>query len=253
MILVGTGISIGTGIGIGVGAAAPTSGIVTAGLQCLLDPVNYPGSDIVIPDTSGNLNDGIIATDYSGAPTYSAGPPASFVFNRISDVFNAGKIVVPNMLGSDMTVSAWINSTGTGAGTLHYTFMYIVSAEAGGAAADWGMGVNAAGNIAFGTGYSDITIAGGQVNTGAWVNVVATRVLSTGLISLYINGVLSNADYGEAETVLTDNPDIWIGSGADTPAYSFGGQIGGVLLYNQILTSTQILQNFNADRSKYGV
>jgi hypothetical protein len=59
MILVGTGISIGTGIGIGVGAAAPTSGIVTAGLQCLLDPVNYPGTDIVLPDTSGNFNDGI--------------------------------------------------------------------------------------------------------------------------------------------------------------------------------------------------
>ena len=131
--------------------------------------------------------------------------------------------------------------------------MYIVSAEAGGGAPDWGFGVTNSGNIAFGTGYADTTISGGPVNTGVWINVAATRVLSTGLISLYINGVLSNADYGEAETVLTANPDIWIGSGADTPAYSFGGSIGGVLLYNRVLTDTQVMQNFVAERSKYGV
>lgn len=250
MIAIGTGISVGTGISIG-GGSAP-AGIVYDGLVCMLDPGTYT-SGSVLSDTSGSGNDAVITYDYSGAPVWQAGPPASFLYNQISDVFNASYMSVPNMLGSDMSVCAWINTTGAGIYYYHFQLMYIASAEQGGGAPDWGFGVNADGNIAFGNGYSDTTIAGGQVNTGVWTNVVATRELNTGLISLYINGQLSNADYGEAETVLDSNPEIWIGSGQDGPAYSFGGIMGIVMMYDRVLTDAEVMQNFLYQKSKYGV
>jgi len=47
--------------------------------------------------------------------------------------------------------------------------------------------------------------------------------------------------------------NVLIGTETDFPGYTFGGNIGAVLGNTSVLTAAQILQNFNAQRSTYGV
>ncbi len=151
-----------------------------------------------------------------------------------------------------MTVSAWIKTTNVGHSTTHYTSMYIMAAEMGGGANDWGFGVNNSGKLAFGAGTSDATIASTtSVNTGNWINVAATRIKSTGEIKLYINGVLDKTGTGNTGNTLTAASQIWIGSGQDGPAFTMGGLINNVMAYNSALSETDIFQNFNALGTTY--
>ena len=121
--------------------------------------------------------------------------------------------------------------------------------RSGGGAADWGMGVNSTGKLAFGAGPNDATFATtDSVNTNAWVNVAASRDKTTGQIKLYINGVLKTTGTGNSGNSLTCSADskTWIGNGQDAPAYSFGGNISTVLAYTSVLSGSDVLANYNA-------
>ena len=55
-------------------------------------------------------------------------------------------------------------------------------------------------------------------------------------------------------SILNSTNPLYIGSynGGEFSQY-FDGKIGITRLYNTSLTSSQVLQNFNADKSKYGL
>jgi hypothetical protein len=226
--------------------------IVTNGLVLALDAADrnsYVSGSTTWNDLSGNGNSGILSG--STLPVFQT---SSFQFTRISVPNTAAThILLNNTIGDDFTISSWIQTTQVGSGTFHYTTMYIVSAEVGGPGNDFGFGVNSSGQIAFGAGPNDTTIAGGTVNTGIWCNVVTTRVKSSGLISLYINGSLSNSGTGNANNTLNANPKIKIGSGDDGVAFSFGGNIATTQIYNRALSASEILQNYNAQKSRFGL
>ena len=87
------------------------------------------------------------------------------------------------MATDDFTILTWIRTVLAGYGKNHYETMYIASAEVGGAAADWGFGVDKDGYLAFGHGPQDVTLTSTtKVNTGLWVQVAVTRVMTTGAI-----------------------------------------------------------------------
>jgi len=105
------------------------------------------------------------------------------------------------------------------------------------------------GQLAFGAGPSDATYSTSEaVNTNTWTNVASTRNKATGEIKLYINGVLKRTGTGYAGNSLNCSADgrTWIGNGQDAPAYSFGGNIGSVLAYTNILSASDILTNYEA-------
>jgi hypothetical protein len=229
--------------------------IVRNGLVLCLDAASlrsYPGSGTTWNDLSGNNNNGILSG--SSLPVFSN---SSFQFTR--SAITAGnfntytQVVTNNTIGDDFTISSWIQTTQVGNGSFHYTLMYIVSAETGGGANDFGFGVNSSGQIAFGAGTSEVTVSGSIVNTGTWSNVSVTRVKSSGLISLYVNGSLSNSGTGNAGNTLNSNSKIKIGSGDDYPSFSFGGSIANVQIYNRALSRDEITQNFNATKTRFGL
>ena len=71
-------------------------------------------------------------------------------------------------------------------------------------------------------------------------------------VSLYINGLLkkSVATTGTPNSVITQ---VWVGSEYNGTQRSFNGSIGSTKIYNRALTATEVLQNFNAVRDRYGV
>jgi hypothetical protein len=120
----------------------------------------------------------------------------------------------------------------------------------------------AQGNIYFlvgdslGTSYSTHSIAH-NLSTSVYSNF--TIVYDNGLISWYRNGVFVSPSVTSANTVLkTVTTAITIGAdfdggNPDTLTRSYDGTIPNVRLYSRPLTAAEVLQNFNATRTTYGI
>jgi hypothetical protein len=89
--------------------------------------------------------------------------------------------------------------------------------------------------------------------TGTWYQSVGTYDGNT--ITQYTNG--SNIASQAASGIATDTTQPiriacrWDGQSA--PTDFFPGQIGLIRIYNVALTQTQVSQNFDADRSRFGL
>jgi hypothetical protein len=100
-------------------------------------------------------------------------------------------------------------------------------------------------------------------HNGSWSTVVSNTTLSLnnwycGAVTysntsgwvLYLNGIqeVTNAN----TTTFTGNQEILIGA-YSTGANVFTGRISNVQVYDRVLTATEILQNFNAFRSRFNI
>lgn len=228
---------------------------------------SYPGSGTtwINIGTGGIAYNATIAGSAPGVglPIFNSGTPSYFSFTRNalingSSYTNYNRIYLPNPPGiqDDFTYCSWINTTETGYGQNHYQLMYIVSTETGGVNNDWGFGIDNNGKLAYGDGKTsgtDITIRTTEsVNTGNWVFVSVTRTKSTGTVILYINGYPVKSGTCNIGNSLNTGTDIVIGSEKDFPGYTMGGKIASLLGNTSVLSSEQILQNYNATKSTYG-
>ena len=80
---------------------------------------------------------------------------------------------------------------------------------------------------------------------------MATLVVTSTEARWYLNGVLRNTRIASHTSNTFTN--LYIGSDAGGGGRYYNGRIAMVQLYNRALTNTEILQNFNATRGRYGV
>lgn len=226
--------------------------------------LSYPGSGttwVNIGNGGSTYNATLLGTPQ---PTFVSGPIKSFQFTRY--LLNSGtayltynymRLLRPPQISDDFTYCAWINTTSVGYGLNHYELMYIVSTETGGINNDFGFGIDINGKLIYGDGKlsgSDITLRSSQsVNTGNWVFVAVTREKATGQVRLYINGVQDTVGICNVGNTLSTATYLLIASETDYFGYTFGGYIGTILGNTSVLTPAEILTNFNAQRSNYGV
>ena len=74
--------------------------------------------------------------------------------------------------------------------------------------------------------------------------------------TFYMNGAgwkMYSATYFNAGSLVNPSGALTIGSEPGGGSYEWTGNIASVMLYNKVLTSTELLQNFNATRTKFGV
>jgi hypothetical protein len=99
-----------------------------------------------------------------------------------------------------------------------------------------------------------------SLNLNQWYHLVVTNNSSAGGLNLYVNGVL----YSTVATATQQyNPTLSPGNvainradvdGGGTAVYSyFNGNIDVVRIYNTALSSTEVQQNFNALRGRFGI
>jgi hypothetical protein len=88
-----------------------------------------------------------------------------------------------------------------------------------------------------------------SLSTNVWYNIVGTY--DGNLISLYINGDL---DKNTTQTgTVTSNPgSLLVGKTSYTNAY-FNGNISNIQIYNRALSAQEVLQNYNATKSRFGI
>jgi hypothetical protein len=119
----------------------------------------------------------------------------------------------------------------------------------------------AQGNIYFlvgsanGDGYSNHSIPH-NLSTSAYTNY--TIVYDNGNISWYRNGVFIQTETNGNQRLRSINTPITIGAdydggNPDTLTRNYDGTIPNVRLYSRSLTAAEVLQNFNATRTTYGL
>jgi hypothetical protein len=165
-------------------------------------------------------------------------PGNALNFDGVNDY---AKAIAP--VKDDFTIEFWMRTTQTGAGSVGgqwYTGTGLVDADVIGQAKDFGVSLLGS-KICFGTGdgVNDVSVSSfSNVNTGNWVHVALVRVLSSGKIKIFINGVVEDSA-AAGKLPLTDayNNNLVIGANTD---------LGSTKFYNGDIDELRI---FNTDRS----
>jgi hypothetical protein len=211
--------------------------IVTNGLVLCLDAANtksYVSGSTIWTDLSRS---GINGTLTNG-PTFSSANGGTIVFDGTNDYINLGS---PQQLQvTNVTLSAWIKTNQT-------TYQIIIDDLGTSPFTSWGMWLDPTGKIAWFDGSwrtSNISVNNNQIT-----NIVCT--LNSTSLKFYINGTQDiNSHTVPAIIPTTDNKTI---GNQPLNSYPFSGNIYHTLIYNRALSSTEIKQNYNATKGRYGL
>jgi hypothetical protein len=209
------------------------AGIVTDGLVLHLDAGNstsYPGSGTTWTDLSGNGNTGTLVN----GPTYSSANGGSIVFDGANDRITSSFATTS---GQAVTYAGWLYSTETAA-----TYKNFVDSDALSPMIWW----NTFGRIEF-----DGATSGGFTTTpvyrNQWVYVTLAKPSGSSSALYYVNA--SYVGTAGAYTTPAKTP-TWFNRGG---AEQWKGNCSVIQAYNRALTATEISQNFNALRGRYGL
>ena len=219
--------------------------IVTNGLVLNLDASNassYPGSGTSWFDLSGNGNTGTL----TNGPTFNSANGGSIVFDGTNDYVSSFPTQISGV--GSKTVSAWIKINKT-------SRVGLAGIRDGSSQTGWVFTVNRTtyGNLTyFHTGGSTLEVAAGII-TNTWYNVCVTYNLTSTTAILYLNGV----QIGSPSTSFTAiTPSSFKGVvGNEDSAFSdpFSGNIAQTLIYNRPLSASEVLQNYNITKAKFGL
>jgi hypothetical protein len=217
-------------------------GIVTNGLVLALDAAkrdSYPGSGTTWNDISGNRNNGTL----TNGPTFDPANGGSIVFDGVDDRVNLTSS--PN-LTNNFSISIWTRITTSTPG--HMFGFYVSSSPFNGWALACSFNPVNSGTLNFwdGTAWrnSGINIS------DSLLRYITVTINNTNLISFYINGVFNISVQGSNIPLYVGNKTIGSRSDGLTP---LKGNIYNTQLYNRALSATEILQNFNATKGRYGL
>jgi autotransporter-associated beta strand protein len=193
------------------------------------------GSPLPQRVTPGKI--GTAALSFSGDGTYdqTASESAVQVTSDLSPI-----------LGSTSSLDVWVKTTQVGNDT-HWMAPAITGVEQTGAGNDinWGT-INASGDIGIYVGDSGGVYSTMPLNDGQWHNIAITRDATTGIVQLYVDGVLNGSatlDTGGktsqffligALSVVAMNGTTYMG------ANYFNGTLDEVRIYNQVLDANDI-------------
>lgn len=219
--------------------------IVTDGLVLALDAGNrksYPGSGTTWNDLSGNNYSGSL----TNGPTFSSTNGGGFVFDGVNDYGRIQNFNPINVQGPG-TIMYWGSFSNLGSASVVRNSLSLLNSGAGVPALQIGTR-NATGTV-WKTGGTTLLSY-----TTPTLNVITNWCLTFNGASLqmYINGELTNSTTSAANQTGTAT-DFYIATFDTNPSEPFAGTIYTIVIYNRILSATEVLQNYNATRTRFGV
>ena len=229
--------------------------VVTSGLVLYLDaanPSSYPGAGSTWTDLSISGNVGT----FIGATSYSSSDGGTILFNGNSS--SNDYVSIANNASLNLTttgsISIWIKpNTLTQLGLTNLISRTINGDTNGQSYYIYWSGGNITGIIQNGGVYKGIST---PVPTSiGWYNFVFTW--GNGYINLYRNGVSVATPVASSISaqILTTTLNIggYIFGGAGGDANTFNGKIPFVTLYNRSITPAEVLTNFDAVKTRFGL
>ena len=213
--------------------------IVQSGLIMNLDASfksSYLGTGSAWTDISYNSNNGTLYNSpVSGT--------SSITFNGSSNYFTNGTAISEAM----NTIDIWVKMKSTA----NVPIIYYGSDQFQSTQWTWGMGVYVAHSFSEGPmGYPTGALYTESVTLNVWKNFTMVRN-DNGSVKLYKNGVLVGTKAGAGTTSVRVSTDrLYIAKAGS----SYGNfDMGSVKIYNRALSATEVLQNFNATKSRFGL
>lgn len=230
------------------------SKIISTGLILSLDAGNtnsYPGSGTTWTDLTGNGRTGTL----TNGPTFNSGNGGSIVFdgsNDYVDITNTASTFA--FANSTFTVNIWFKQSALSNGAL---------ISKSGAAAGWSIWAVSDGTIvsymkngSSVDNYDRFTSAVITANT--WINIVAifttsTSVAANNSVTHYVNGVVNTGTIivGSGAYGNETSTNLQLGRRSTSPWFT--GNIAIAQIYNRGLTATEVLQNYNSVKSRFGL
>jgi len=231
-----------------LGAIGQYPPIVTNGLIANITAQNsnsYNGIGSLWYDISGMSNN----TTLVSSPTFNTSKNGYFTFNG-NQYASFGKQIISAL--SSSTVCLWVNVNSASSGGA----MYCERASSGNDIFKIDNGSNFDG---FTVGFVQRNDAGNltQIKTSVsilnsnWTNICVTN--NANAITVYINGVSKATGTITNSTLTNSGLDARIASDKGDLTQGYNGFISVCQLYNRALTSTEVAQNFNALKSRYGL
>lgn len=212
--------------------------IVTDGLVLCLDAANaksYPGSGNTWTDLSGNNYNGTL----TNGPTFNSSNGGTIVFDGTDDYVQSTSLN-KTALGTNFTISLWFSCSGAQstkgifsiADSLNAGLPWILLQRVNSTNVRWYLNAN-----------YRITNA---LNDSNFVNLVLT--FQSNLWTVYKNGITDGTYSGTIGTYT--GIQTFLGNGFN--GY-FSGNIANVSAYTRVLSASEIQQNFNALRGRFGL
>ena len=205
--------------------------IVTDGLVLCLDAGNnksYPSSGTSWSDLSGNNNNGTL----TNGPTFTGSFGGSIVFDGSNDYATNVYSQPAYQSTTSFTWNVWVKPTSAATGT--------IIGNRGGGSLDFTKLQNQ------GYEYYPLTLSY-AMTLNVWQNACVVKNQSS--FYYYINGILVNS--GTSSVTRGANP-LYLGGDPGASEYA-PNSIASVQIYNRPLSASEVLQNYNATKGRFGL
>ena len=220
--------------------------IVTSGLVLCLDaanPKSYSGTGTSWADLSGNGNNMAASTTISLA---TFGNSIAFNFDAVGKFFNGTCI---NNIATNVTLEAWIYPAASELSVGDRGTVMLLTGT-NGLYMSWNKSNQKMSNYWYGhptEGYHENASAS---NRSVWNHWCSVWNNTDAKLYQYTNGTKASTD---ASTVGNAAAGTNLIIGRESDDRQFAGGIAIIRIYNIPLTSTQVLQNYNATKSRFGL
>jgi hypothetical protein len=230
------------------GNVAPN--LVTNGLVLCYDPANtksFVSGSTTLFDLTSSKDDGSLIN----GPTFNSENGGSIVFDGTNDLVQGSGI--SNI--TSFTISIWFKMTGPGStggasNTIYNSLFGINSGNRRILVASSTNTGQTEGTILVQMGGSNYFSTSQVTVTNVWNNVVYT--FSPNIATLYINGIIQTTQSNSSVTFPDAN--IYLGAyNNPITAYAMKGNIAQTSVYNRSLSLSEVLQNYNASKRKFGL
>lgn len=216
--------------------------IVTSGLVLCLDagnPRSYAGSGTTWYDVSNNQT----TCALNNGPSFTSGTNGYFTFDNVDDYGQTATTVLPTAILSPITLEAVCYTTST-------AIAYQTVLGTAGSLTQIGFATSnfAGGRNGGGGGILNTSLAAISANT--WYHMVMTYDGTNG--RFYLNGSLISTT-GIGSNGVNNGVSLLSTYTSGTAAERLQGRIAIARAYNVQLTTDQVLQNFEAIRSRYSI
>ena len=192
---------------------------------------SYPGSGTTWKDISGKGNDGTL----TNGPTFSSDYGGKFNFDETNDYVDCGNVLSQTAY----TKSAWFRPESSTrniiSGPSNHAF-WMASTD----------NTLQAGHRGAWSTVSYTVPSGNMLNQ--WWNGVVTYNNSTGWV-LYLNGVQVDTD----SSTLDPNGTTGVYIGRYSSGNYFDGDIAQAMIYDRAITASEVKQNYNALKGRFGL
>ena len=218
--------------------------IVRDGLVLHLDaanPKSYPGTGTVWKDLSGNGNDGTLVNGVG----YNTDSKGYFTFNGSTQCVEL--VTFPQVFGASVTMVGWFFFTTENTRDVLFS-NYTAAPNVG-----FERHTSDRLRLFWNNGVNDVFSVTGIAPANRWLNICIVRNKELSQFQFYVNATLYSSPLVSSADLPSVNGPFRIARDIRTDFTALGGNCSCFTLYNRALSATEIKQNFESLRGRYGI